>query len=122
MYPSSDYGKAASDSNWHATRTKSWNGVIKCTDEYSVQNAFLIANIKYSETDLDEVLQVHSVFTNVSKGQVASKDDLQKCFKTDDVDKVIQEVRRPFVLDTLSIKRLTRCLLSDFEKGRTSSG
>ncbi|ORZ02161.1 putative Shwachman-Bodian-diamond syndrome protein [Syncephalastrum racemosum] len=44
------------------------------------------------ETDLDEVLQIHNVFINVSKGQVASKDDLNKCFKTDDVDKVIQEI------------------------------
>ncbi|ORZ10534.1 ribosome maturation protein SBDS-like protein [Absidia repens] len=44
------------------------------------------------ETDLDEVLQIHSVFLNVSKGQVASKDDLNKCFKTDDTDKVIQEI------------------------------
>ncbi|KAI8341510.1 ribosome maturation protein [Chlamydoabsidia padenii] len=44
------------------------------------------------ETDLDEVLQIHNVFLNVSKGQVASKDDLNKCFKTDDVDKVIQEI------------------------------
>ncbi|KAI8066505.1 ribosome maturation protein [Gongronella butleri] len=44
------------------------------------------------ETDLDEVLQIHSVFLNVSKGQVASKDDLKKCFKTDDSDKVIQEI------------------------------
>ena len=30
------------------------------------------------ETDLDEVLQVENVFINVSKGQLASKDDLQK--------------------------------------------
>ncbi|KAI7877182.1 Shwachman-Bodian-diamond syndrome protein [Lichtheimia hyalospora FSU 10163] len=44
------------------------------------------------ETDLDEVLQIHSVFMNVSKGQVASKDDLQKCFKTDDLDSVIQQI------------------------------
>ncbi|KAI8086661.1 ribosome maturation protein SBDS-like protein [Halteromyces radiatus] len=44
------------------------------------------------ETDLDEVLQIHSVFLNVSKGQVASKDDLNKSFKTDDTDKVIQEI------------------------------
>lgn len=46
----------------------------------------------FSETDLDEVLQIHSVFLNVSKGQVASKEDLKKCFKHDDIDKVIQEV------------------------------
>ncbi|KAI8390973.1 SBDS protein C-terminal domain-containing protein [Radiomyces spectabilis] len=44
------------------------------------------------ETDLDEVLQIHSVFLNVSKGQVASKDDMIKTFKTDEVDKVIQEI------------------------------
>jgi hypothetical protein len=44
------------------------------------------------ETDLDEVLQIHSIFLNVSKGQVASKEDLNKSFKTDDQDKIIQEV------------------------------
>ncbi|CAO3609149.1 unnamed protein product [Cunninghamella blakesleeana] len=32
------------------------------------------------------------VFLNVSKGQVASKEDLKKCFKHDEVDKVIQEI------------------------------
>lgn len=46
----------------------------------------------FRETDLDEVLQIHNVFTNVSKGQLASKEDLKKCFKTEEVDKVIQEV------------------------------
>ncbi|KAI8090308.1 SBDS protein C-terminal domain-containing protein [Gilbertella persicaria] len=44
------------------------------------------------ETDLDEVLQIHNVFFNVSKGQVVSKEDLKKCFKTEDMDKVIQEI------------------------------
>lgn len=44
------------------------------------------------EKDLDEVLQIHQVFINVSKGQVASKEDLQKCFETTDVDVVIKEI------------------------------
>ncbi|KAI9475810.1 MAG: SBDS protein C-terminal domain-containing protein [Benjaminiella poitrasii] len=44
------------------------------------------------ETDLDEVLQIHNVFLNVSKGLVASKEDLKKCFKTEELDKVIQEI------------------------------
>ncbi|KAL1917344.1 uncharacterized protein VTP21DRAFT_5000 [Calcarisporiella thermophila] len=44
------------------------------------------------ETDLDEVLQIHNVFSNVSKGSVASKEDLHKCFKTEDEDKIIQEI------------------------------
>ena len=37
----------------------------------------------YSEKDIDEVLQSQTVFTNVSKGQVAKKDELMKVFGTD---------------------------------------
>ncbi|RKP07286.1 SBDS protein C-terminal domain-containing protein [Thamnocephalis sphaerospora] len=44
------------------------------------------------EPDLDEVLQIHSIFVNVSKGQVASKADLTKCFKKDDEDEIIREI------------------------------
>ncbi|BAP71009.1 Ribosome maturation protein SDO1 [Kluyveromyces marxianus] len=44
------------------------------------------------EKDLDEVLQINQVFLNVSKGQVASKEDLQKAFQTTDVDAVIKEI------------------------------
>lgn len=38
----------------------------------------------FSEKDIDEVLQTHSVFTNVSKGQVAKKEDLIKAFGQED--------------------------------------
>lgn len=44
------------------------------------------------EKELDEVLQIHQVFTNVSKGLVAPKDDLQKAFGTTDIDLIIKEV------------------------------
>ncbi|KAJ2706700.1 hypothetical protein H4R19_004980 [Coemansia spiralis] len=44
------------------------------------------------EKDIDEVLQIHQVYINVSKGQVAKSDVLQQCFQTDDVDKVIDEI------------------------------
>lgn len=44
------------------------------------------------EKDLDEVLQIHQVFMNVNKGLVASKDDLQKCFGSTDVDEIIKEI------------------------------
>jgi len=47
---------------------------------------------KNVETDIDEVLQIHSVFNNVSKGLTAKKDDLVKAFKTDDVEKIILEI------------------------------
>lgn len=45
-----------------------------------------------SETDIDEVVQIHNVFINVSKGQAASHEDLQKSFKTTDIDVILQEV------------------------------
>jgi len=40
------------------------------------------------EKDLDEVLQSHTVFTNVSKGEVAKKADLVKCFEQGDQTEV----------------------------------
>uniref|UniRef100_A0AAZ1X9X1 Ribosome maturation protein SBDS n=1 Tax=Oreochromis aureus TaxID=47969 RepID=A0AAZ1X9X1_OREAU len=45
-----------------------------------------------AEKDLDEVLQTHSVFVNVSKGQVAKKDDLTKAFGTDDLTEICKQV------------------------------
>ena len=46
----------------------------------------------FREKDLDEVLQTHSVFVNVSKGQVAKKDDLTKAFGTDDLTEICKQV------------------------------
>ncbi|XP_057295064.1 ribosome maturation protein SBDS-like [Hydractinia symbiolongicarpus] len=39
---------------------------------------------KGAEKDLDEVVQTEQIFTNVSKGQLAKKEDLIKAFGTDD--------------------------------------
>jgi len=44
-----------------------------------------------SETNLDDVLQISNVFTNVSKGEVAKHNDLRKAFGTSDIDKVVSE-------------------------------
>ncbi|GBP80896.1 Ribosome maturation protein SBDS [Eumeta japonica] len=44
------------------------------------------------ETDIDEVLQTHTVFTNVSKGQVAKKDDLIKVFGKDGQTEICKEI------------------------------
>ncbi|CAG9834191.1 unnamed protein product [Diabrotica balteata] len=44
------------------------------------------------EKDIDEVLQIHSVFTNVSKGQVAKKEDLIKAFGTEDHTQICKEI------------------------------
>ncbi|XP_016362255.1 ribosome maturation protein SBDS [Sinocyclocheilus anshuiensis] len=45
-----------------------------------------------AEKDLDEVLQTNTVFVNVSKGQVAKKDDLSSAFSTDDVTEVCKQI------------------------------
>ncbi|WFD23337.1 hypothetical protein MEQU1_002026 [Malassezia equina] len=41
---------------------------------------------------LDEVVQIESVFLNVSKGQVASNEDLKKAFGTTDAHEVLLEI------------------------------
>jgi hypothetical protein len=44
------------------------------------------------ETNLDDVLQIHNVFVNVSKGEVAKSGDLQKAFGKSDVSDIVKEV------------------------------
>lgn len=44
------------------------------------------------EKDLDEVLQSHTVFVNVSKGEVAKNADLVKCFEEVDMPSVPHSV------------------------------
>ncbi|XP_032676365.1 ribosome maturation protein SBDS [Odontomachus brunneus] len=44
------------------------------------------------ERDIDEVLQTHTVFANVSKGQVAKKEDLIKAFGIDDQTEVCKQI------------------------------
>ena len=64
----------------------------------SIAPSFIILQSIFSEKDLDEVLQTNQVFTNVSKGQLAKKDDLVRAYGTDDVDKVCVEVCLAFFL------------------------
>lgn len=45
-----------------------------------------------SEKDIDEVLQTHTVFTNVSKGQVAKRDDLVEAFGTEDQTEICKQI------------------------------
>lgn len=48
--------------------------------------------ILYRTKDLDEILQIQSVFINVSKGQTAKSSELQECFGTTDMTKIILEI------------------------------
>jgi len=45
-----------------------------------------------TEKDIDEVLQTHSVFTNVSKGLLAKKQDLLSAFATEDQTTICQQI------------------------------
>ena len=45
------------------------------------------------EKDIDEVLQTHTVYENVSKGVLAKSKDMKQVFGTDDHDVVSLEVR-----------------------------
>ncbi|XP_035690796.1 ribosome maturation protein SBDS-like [Branchiostoma floridae] len=44
------------------------------------------------EKDIDEVLQTHTVFTNVSKGEVAKKQDMVKAFGTEDQTEICKQI------------------------------
>lgn len=55
-------------------------------------STYLLFNIVHSETDIDEVLQSKTVFANVSKGQVAKKEDLVACFGMEDQPAICLEI------------------------------
>ena len=48
----------------------------------------------YRETDIDEVLQTHTVFTNVSKGEVAKATELKNIFGTDNQSEICLQVKQ----------------------------
>ena len=45
-----------------------------------------------SEKDIDEVLQTHTVFANVSKGQIAKADDLKRAFSSENHSEICLQV------------------------------
>ena len=49
---------------------------------------------------MDDVIPISNVFVNVSKGELAKHQDLQKCFGTTDTDVIVKEVR------TISVSKL----------------
>ena len=50
------------------------------------------------EKNIDEVLQTETVFTNVSKGQVAKRDDLLSSFGTEDQAEICKIVSYKFYI------------------------
>ncbi|KAI3381075.1 hypothetical protein SNEBB_001421 [Seison nebaliae] len=60
------------------------------------------------ERDLDEVLQSHQIFINVSKGQLAKKDDIVKCYKSNDEEKILKEILKNGTLQVSDKERHTQ--------------
>lgn len=90
---------AANASKLRATKTKSSIGKIKCNllpfvavYFFSSLKHFIVVTAAHRTTDLDEVLQTDAIFTNVSKGQVAKKDELQKVFGAATRAQIISEI------------------------------
>lgn len=71
-----------------------FHGEIKCMSFKNMRLRRRCSTFLYfcSEKDIDEVLQTHTVFANVSKGQVAKKEDLIKAFGTDNQTEICKEI------------------------------
>lgn len=55
---------------------------------------FMILNPASREPNIDDVLQISNIFVNVSKGEVAKVNDLEKAFGTSNTNDIVKEVRR----------------------------
>lgn len=88
--------------NWRATRTKSWSGATKC-NKLLVDRAHV--NHLRRELDLDNVIQTPTIFLNVSKGQAAPKEDLEKCFNGATQDKIVLEILAKGELQISTLER-----------------
>ena len=58
----------------------------------------IICNFWNREKDLDEVLQSHTVYSNVSKGILSKSKELLQAFGTDDQTQICLEVSFTFIL------------------------
>lgn len=45
------------------------------------------------ESNIDDVMQISNIFVNVSKGEVAKANDLEKAFGTSNINDIVKEVR-----------------------------
>ena len=70
------------------------NGEVLCHDMFEISLSMICSHLCQSYVRfLDEVLQTHSVFVNVSKGQMAKKEDLIKAFGIDDQTEICKQVQ-----------------------------
>ncbi|KAJ7603310.1 Shwachman-Bodian-diamond syndrome protein-domain-containing protein [Mycena rosella] len=70
------------------------------SNQIKLTNVSIIASYKNKvqewrtgvETNLDDVLQISNVFTNVSKGEVSKTNDLQKAFGKTEIAEIVKEI------------------------------
>lgn len=62
------------------------------SDTFS-QNSYMNLNPAFRESNIDDVLQISNIFVNVSKGEVAKANDLEKAFGTSSTNDIVKEVR-----------------------------
>ena len=58
------------------------------------QSLDMILNPRFRESNIDDVLQISNIFVNVSKGEVAKANDLEKAFGTSNTNDIVKEVRQ----------------------------
>ena len=105
--------------SWPATRTK-WchgggsRGYCHCANITSQFRDGI-------EKDIDEVLQSDQIFVNVSKGEVAKKADLIKCFEEARIQTLHQVLGVNYLSSLLGKRRSERDLQNYSGEGRSSS-
>ena len=55
---------------------------------------YMILSPPFRESNIDDVLQISNIFVNVSKGEVAKANDLEKAFGASNTSDIVKEVRR----------------------------
>ncbi|SOV18730.1 ribosome maturation protein SBDS, putative [Plasmodium sp. gorilla clade G2] len=63
-----------------------------------------------TELNIDDVLQSHLIFTNISKGEIAKKSELNSCFQSDDNYKICKTILEK---GTLQISNKERAILKE---------
>lgn len=58
------------------------------------QRSAMILSPAFRESNIDDVLQISNIFVNVSKGEVAKANDLEKAFGKLSTNDIVKEVRR----------------------------
>jgi ribosome maturation protein Sdo1 len=67
-----------------------------------IYDSILFCILFFREKDIDEVLQSHVIFMNVSKGQISKSDELKKAFGTDNQTEICQQVILATYINTMT--------------------